>query len=119
MSGKSIHDAVKSVAQYTTLNNAYKKKFTPFERWFLGTSLLSDKTKAYIESQVFGTYNINQYNQLNKNFKTYKKNLKPLIKATKTRVFGFLVVRKRNARKRIYGEQRKIKINKRFYTYSI
>ena len=25
MSGKSIHDAVKSVAQYTTLNNAYKK----------------------------------------------------------------------------------------------
>jgi len=73
MSGKSIHDAVKSVTQYTTLNNAYKKKFTPFERWFLGTSLLSDKTKAYIESQVFGTYNINQYNQLNKNFKTYKK----------------------------------------------
>ena len=56
MSGKSIHDAVKSVTQYTTLNNAYKKKFTPFERWFLGTSLLSDKTKAYIESQVFGTY---------------------------------------------------------------
>lgn len=76
MSGKSIHDAIKSVTQYTTLNNAYKKKFTPFERWFLGTSLLSDKTKAYIESQVFGTNNIDNYNKFkkyNKKFETSDK----------------------------------------------
>lgn len=73
MSGKSIHDAVKSVTQYTTLNNAYKKKFTPFERWFLGTSLLSDKTKGHIESRFFGTNNIdnyNKFNEFNKKFET-------------------------------------------------
>lgn len=76
MSGKSIHDAVKSVTQYTTLNNAYKKKFTPFERWFLGTSLLSDKTKGHIESRFFGTNNIDNYNKFkkyNKKFETSDK----------------------------------------------
>lgn len=76
MSGKSIHDAIKSVTQYTTLNNAYKKKFTPFERWFLGTSLLSDKTKGYIESRFFGTNNIDNYNKFkkyNKKFETSDK----------------------------------------------
>lgn len=76
MSGKSIHDAVKSVTQYTTLNNAYKKKFTPIERWFLETQLLSDKTKGRIESRFFGTNNIDNYNKFkkyNKKFETSDK----------------------------------------------
>ncbi len=76
MSGKSIHDAVKSVTQYTFLNNAYKKKFTPVERWFLETQSLSDKTKGRIESRFFGTNNINNYNKFkkfNKKFETSDK----------------------------------------------
>ena len=73
MSGKSIHDAVKSISQYTILNNAYKKKFTPVERLFLETQLLSDKTKGRIESRFFGTNNIdnyNKFNEFNKKFET-------------------------------------------------
>ena len=76
MSGKSIHDAVKSISQYTILNNAYKKKFTPVERLFLETQLLSDKTKGRIESRFFGTNNIDNYNKFkkfNKKFETSDK----------------------------------------------